>query len=103
MLKGIYFYLKMHFPLKILLKIIKYCFNLPRNSNDMNKLTLSLLLLLSTSVLFAQGSESDFFRNIGKMYVVVAIIVATFIGIVLFLIYVERKVSKLERELNDEQ
>lgn len=86
-----------------MLKIIKYCFNLPRNSNDMNKVTLSLLLLLFANVLLAQGSESDFFRNIGKIYVVVAIIVATFIGIVLFLIYVERKVSRLERELKDEQ
>lgn len=75
---------------------------MPHNSNDMNKATLSLLFFLCANVLLAQGSESDFFRNIGKMYVVVAIIVATFIGIVLFLIYMERKVSKLERELKDE-
>ncbi len=76
---------------------------MPCNSNDMNKATLSLLLLLSANVLLAQGSESDFFRSIGKIYVVVAIIVATFIGIILFLIYMERKVSRLERELKDEQ
>lgn len=64
----------------------------------MNKVTLSCLLTLCTGVLMAQGSETDFFRNTGKIYVVVAIIVATFIGIVLFLIYMERKVSKLEKE-----
>jgi len=66
----------------------------------MRKTTLSFLLLLSANLLLAQGSESDFFRNIGKIYVVVAIIVATFIGIALFLFYMERKVSRLEREIN---
>mgnify|MGYP000509660943 CR=1 FL=1 len=80
------------------MKIIKYCFNLPSNLNTMNKVTLSCLLTLYTGVLMAQGSETDFFRNTGKIYVVVAIIVATFIGIFLFLIYMERKVSKLEKE-----
>ena len=67
----------------------------------MRKATLSFLLLLSANLLLAQGSESDFFRNIGKIYVVVAIIVATFIGIALFLFYMERKVNRLERELNE--
>ncbi len=67
----------------------------------MRKAALSFLLLLSANLLLAQGSESDFFRNIGKIYVVVAIIVATFIGIALFLFYMERKVSRLEREINE--
>jgi len=67
----------------------------------MRKFALSFLLLLSANLLLAQGSESDFFRNIGKIYVVVAIIVATFIGIALFLFYIERKVNRLERELED--
>ncbi len=60
-----------------------------------------LTFLLFSQLLLAQGSETDFFRNTGKIYVVVAIIVATFIGIVFFLIYLERKISRLEREIND--
>ncbi len=67
----------------------------------MRKVVLSFLLLLSANLLLAQGSGTDFFRNIGKIYVVVAIIVASFIGIALFLFYIERKVSRLERELED--
>jgi len=67
----------------------------------MRKTALSFLLLLSANLLLAQGGESDFFRNIGKIYVVVAIIVATFIGIAIFLFYMERKVRRLERELNE--
>jgi CcmD family protein len=49
---------------------------------------------------FAQGSGSDFFRNIGKIYVVVAVVAATFIGIVIFLIYLERKINKIENEIS---
>ena len=39
-------------------------------------------------------------RSIGKIYVVVAVIVVAFIGIVLFLIYLDRKVTKLENQIN---
>ena len=67
----------------------------------MRKVALSFLLLLSANLLLAQGSESDFFRSIGKIYVVVAIIVVTFIGIAIFLFYMERKISRLEREINE--
>jgi len=67
----------------------------------MRKATLSFLLLLSANLLLAQGSGTDFFRNIGKIYVVVAIIVVTFIGIAMFLFYMEKKVRRLERELNE--
>lgn len=63
-------------------------------------ISLSTFLLLS-QLLMAQGSETDFFRNTGKIYVVVAIIVATFLGIVFFLIYLDRKISRLEREIKD--
>lgn len=40
-------------------------------------------------------------RSTGKIYVVVAVIVTIFIGIVLFLIYLDRKLTKLENQIND--
>ncbi len=40
-------------------------------------------------------------RSLGKMYVVVAVIAAIFIGIVLFLIYLDRKLTKLENQIKD--
>lgn len=69
---------------------------------ELTKQAISLLVfLLLSQLLMAQGSETDFFRNTGKIYVVVAIIVATFLGIVFFLIYLDRKISRLEREIKD--
>ena len=40
-------------------------------------------------------------RSIGKMYIVVAVIAAIFIGIVIFLIYLDRKLTRLENQINN--
>lgn len=58
-----------------------------------------LLQLCCFQSAFAQ--DADFMRSMGKMYVVVAVIVAVFIGIVLFLIYLDRKLTKLENQIKD--
>ena len=48
---------------------------------------------------FAQNADNpDFIRSIGKIYVVVAVIVAIFLGIVFFLVRLERRISKLEQQ-----
>ena len=49
----------------------------------------------------AQSSHTDFMRNMGKMYVVVAVILAIFTGIILFLIYLDRKISRLEKLIEE--
>ena len=68
----------------------------------MKKFSVStLFLLFSSQLLLAQTSDTDFMRSIGKIYVVVAVILAIFIGIVLFLIYLDRKLAKLENQIND--
>lgn len=54
-----------------------------------------------TVTAFAQEESADFMRSTGKIYVVVAVIVVVFIGIVAFLIYLDRKLTKLERQIND--
>lgn len=41
-------------------------------------------------------------RSSGKIYVVVAVIVAIFIGIVAFLLYLDRKLTKLEHQINND-
>jgi hypothetical protein len=66
-------------------------------------LTAFALLLLATNTLFAQNANPDFARSIGKIYVVVAVIVAGFLGIILFLIAIERRVSKMEHQLRAEE
>lgn len=58
--------------------------------------------------LFAQGNGLDeqaanFLRESGKLYVVITILVTIFAGIVIFLIFQERRISKLEKKLKDHQ
>jgi hypothetical protein len=44
-----------------------------------------------------KGPVNEFFRSNDKIYVVVGILVIIFIGIVLFLISLDRKIGKLEK------
>ena len=66
----------------------------------MKKVTFSfvLVILFSTTQLLAQTADGgDFMRSIGKMYVVVAVLVSMFIGIVFYLISLDKKLTKLEK------
>lgn len=65
-------------------------------------LVLGLLTVLPTLLIHAQSPEmADVMRSNGKIYVVVAILVAIFLGIVLYLFVLERRVKKMEDHLND--
>ena len=62
------------------------------------------LLLLSLAILpqlVAQNNEQDFMRSIGKIYLVVAVIIAVLLGIVFFLFYLDRRLTKLENQINE--
>lgn len=59
---------------------------------------LTLLLLAAIKSATAQTESPDFMRSTGKIYVVIAILCIIFIGIVLFLINLDRKLSRLEKE-----
>lgn len=67
------------------------------------------LALLGVSVLAnaqqqntEKGPINEFFRSNDKIYVIVGVLVIIFIGIVLFLIRLDRKIGKLEeRERNN--
>ncbi|GLR16290.1 CcmD family protein [Portibacter lacus] len=65
------------------------------------KLLLVLAIIsMSINTAFAHGDGPDFFRSIGKIYVVVGVMVITFIGITCFLIYIDRKIKKIENEIS---
>jgi CcmD family protein len=70
-------------------------------TRTMSKSYLMLLLFLLTGLQTTFAQDADFMRSMGKMYVVVAVIAAVFIGIVLFLIYLDRKLTKLENQIKD--
>ncbi|MEM9886030.1 MAG: CcmD family protein [Bacteroidota bacterium] len=68
----------------------------------MKKVSLVTALLFVTAIsAFAQNDSPDFMRSIGKIYVVVAVIIVVFLGIVAFLIYLDRKLTKLEDQIKE--
>lgn len=60
----------------------------------------SLLLLLISMVSYAQPIEmADQMRSEGKIYVVVAVVLVILIGLLIYLVSIDRKVGKLEKEI----
>ncbi|HLL96946.1 MAG TPA: hypothetical protein VK404_18380 [Spirosoma sp.] len=73
----------------------------------MKKIISLLVLILGLSLnLFAQESVdqtvemADRFRADGKIYVVVAVVLVTLIGMFVYLVRLDGKISKVEKELN---
>jgi CcmD family protein len=59
-------------------------------------------LFSAVSVRAQQGVEmADTMRSEGKIYIVVAVIAIIFIGIVIYMISLDRKLSKLEKEIKE--
>ena len=61
----------------------------------------TLLFLFTSNNLLAQSGSTDFMRSMGKMYVVVAVILTIFIGIVLFLVFLDRRLTKIENQIKE--
>lgn len=61
------------------------------------RIILSCFLLICNYVLFAQEMATEM-RSNGKIYVVVAVLVTVLIGIILYLIRLDRKLTRLEKE-----
>ncbi len=61
-----------------------------------------LLVFLQSTLLQAQSPEmADVMRSNGKIYVVVAVLTVIFVGIIVYLIAIDRKVGRLENEIED--
>ena len=69
-----------------------------------NKMTKKIFLTLLASIftwmnLSAQEPQmADLFRKEGKIYVVIGVILIIFAGLVAFLVYLDRKLNKLEKK-----
>lgn len=57
--------------------------------------------LVFISSIAAQSNHPDFMQSMGKIYVVVAVIITIFIGIVLYLLSLQKKIQKLEDQIKD--
>lgn len=80
-------------------------------NNWLNQFSRRALLALAAVLLplcaaLAQTPEAgpemaDALRQDGKIYVVVAVIVVILVGVLAYLVSIDRKVSRLEKELRD--
>lgn len=60
---------------------------------------LSLVLLNLVTIAQSDGVEmADTMRSNGKIYVVIAVILTIFAGIIIYLVRLDRKISRLERD-----
>ncbi len=64
-------------------------------------IVLAFSLLVIDNGLFAQNNIS--FHTNGKIYLVIGVLAAIFIGIIGFLVYLERKLNKLEKQINNNE
>jgi hypothetical protein len=68
---------------------------------------LLLIAVLCTTALYAQAPATtdvdmaDGMRSSGKIYVVVGVVLIILAGLLLYLISIDRKVSKMEKEMKD--
>lgn len=62
---------------------------------------LTTMILAMSQVLMAQDEPVSLMEGNGKIYVVMATVLATFLGILLFLIIIERRVASLERQIKE--
>jgi hypothetical protein len=69
------------------------------------KLLLSTFLFFINFLAFAQDTTkevdmADTMRSNGKIYVVVAVILTIFVGLIIYLIRLDRKITRLEKEVS---
>jgi len=67
-----------------------------------HNLLATILFILSAPALFAQSASDDFFRSTGKINTVTAVVVILFLVVLFFLIRLDRKVTSLEKQINNE-
>ncbi len=64
-----------------------------------------LLFLLFANIAVATAQEdvkmADLMRSEGKIYVVVAVILLIFVGIAIYLIRLDWRIQKIEKEINN--
>ncbi len=69
----------------------------------LKKIVVVVLLLIFSVMVKAQNGDkkvemADLMRSNGRIYVVVAVMLTILIGLVLYVVRVDRKISKLEKE-----
>ena len=74
--------------------------------NVLKKIILLLVVMATSIVMFAQDKNSDSYRgemadtmrSNGRIYVVVAVVVTILTGLILYVVRLDRKMTKFEKE-----
>lgn len=66
--------------------------------NKLKRIAAMIALCITSVAANAQEQKEDFMRSNGKIYVVVAVVVTIVIGLFIYLLTLDRKISKLERK-----
>ncbi|MEY4930341.1 MAG: hypothetical protein RI909_1065 [Bacteroidota bacterium] len=72
----------------------------------MNKYTAIIVFLVVffvSPMAMAQAEMADTMRSEGKIYVVVGILLIIFIGLIGYLVMLDRKVTRIEKKLTDKK
>jgi predicted Na+-dependent transporter len=65
------------------------------------KITMLLAIMMATVSIFAQEQKvemADKMRDNGRIYVVVAVVLTILIGLILYIVRLDKKMSRLEKE-----
>ena len=65
------------------------------------KITMLLGIMMASNIIFAQEKKvemADKMRDDGRIYVVVAVVLTILIGLILYIVRLDKKMSKLEKE-----
>lgn len=65
------------------------------------KITMLLGIMMTSIIIFAQEKKvemADKMRDDGRIYVVVAVVLTILIGLILYIVRLDKKMSKLEKE-----
>jgi hypothetical protein len=54
-------------------------------------------------MLSLSAADTDFMRSIGKIYVVVGVMLLLFLGIVFYLILLDRRLTKFENQIKSDE
>ncbi|MBL0131778.1 MAG: CcmD family protein [Chitinophagaceae bacterium] len=68
---------------------------------SLKKIITLLAMTVTSCVVFAQDKKvemADTMRSNGRIYVVVAVVITILTGLILYVVRLDRKMSKLERE-----
>src|SRR4051812_23939975 len=87
--------------MKKIFKPRRCCSPAPMRSGSPTSLLITIFIMLATPG-FSQGAEmADAMRSDGKIYVVVSIMAVVLAGLISYLVFIDRKTSRLEQKLEE--